>query len=247
MEFMNIFQWPRQILQYTIDTWKTSGGPSGQDLYQDCNDVIRGFERAFALENGWAVHDKEMTFHLQEAALGLKQWKDSIRWCATLDHHCFSEEDNESLVQLVLVSLEKENFGLSETISQHMRNVAKALNSIEQLYIQRGRSANRSGDRIKAKPIPPSNTLQAMKAQESSSKPKDKQAPAFLRSPSDPMPSSQCDRAETPQEVAITQDLAPASNPQVEAKSERVAVLQETSGLHILFEPTTASSDLGIE
>jgi hypothetical protein len=119
MEFMNIFQWPRQILQYTIDTWKTSGGPSGQDLYQDCNDVIRGFERAFALENGWAVHDKEMTFHLQEAALGLK--------------------------------LEKENFGLSETISQHMRNVAKALNSIEQLYIQRGRSANRSGDRIKAK------------------------------------------------------------------------------------------------
>ncbi|CAN9375906.1 unnamed protein product [Alternaria alternata] len=230
MEFMNIFQWPRQILQYTIDTWKTSGGPSGQDLYQDCNDVIRGFERAFALENGWAVHDKEMTFHLQEAALGLKQWKDSIRWCATLDHHCFSEEDNESLVQLVLVSLEKENFGLSETISQHMRNVAKALNSIEQLYIQRWRSANRSGD-----------------PQESSSKPKDKQAPAFLRSPSDPMPSSQCDRAETPQEVAITQDLAPASNPQVEAKSERVAVLQETSGLHILFEPTTASSDLGIE
>jgi hypothetical protein len=100
---------------------------------------------------------------------------------------------------------------------------------------------------IAFRPIPPSNTLQAMKAQESSSKPKDKQAPAFLRSPSDPMPSSQCDRAETPQEVAITQDLAPASNPQVEAKSERVAVLQETSGLHILFEPTTASSDLGIE
>ncbi|RYO62403.1 hypothetical protein AA0116_g5159 [Alternaria tenuissima] len=147
MAFTGIFQRPRRILQNTIDKRKTSG----QDLYHAYNDVIRGFERAFALESGWAVHDREMAFHLQEAALGLKQWKDSIRRCATPDHHCFSEEDNESLIQLVLVSLKKENFGLSETISQHMRDVAKALDSIEQLYIQHGRSANRSGDRIKAK------------------------------------------------------------------------------------------------
>jgi hypothetical protein len=92
-------------------------------------------------------------------------------------------------------------------------------------------------------PITPSSTLQAMEAYQSSSK----QAPAFLRFISDPMPSPQDDRAETSQEVAITQDLVPSLNPQVEAKFERVAVPQETSGLHILFEPTTASSDLAIE
>lgn len=51
----------------------------------------------------------------------------------------------------VLVSLKEENFGLSETISQHMSDVAKALGSIEQLYIQGGRNANRSENRIKAK------------------------------------------------------------------------------------------------
>jgi hypothetical protein len=135
MEFMNVFQWPWQILQYTIDKWRTSGGPSGQDLYQDCYDVIRGFKRAFALENGWAVHDKELVFYLQEAALGLKQWKDSIRWCATPDHDCFSEEENEKLVQLVLTSLKEENLGLFETIGQHISDVANLLVLIEQLYI----------------------------------------------------------------------------------------------------------------
>lgn len=107
MEFMNIFQWPWQILQNTVDKWTTSGGPSGQDLYKDCNDVIRGFERAFALENSWGIHDKELVFYLQEAALDLKQWKDSIRWCATPDHKCFSESDNEKVVQMVLASLKK--------------------------------------------------------------------------------------------------------------------------------------------
>jgi hypothetical protein len=151
MAFMNIFQWPRQILQSTIGKNKTSEGLSGQDLYQDCNDVIRGFERAFSLKDGWAVHDKELVFHLQEAALGLKQWKDSIRWCATLDHDCFSEEKNERLVQLVLTSLKEENLGLFETIGQHISDVAKPLVFIEQLYIQDGRSANRSGDYTKAK------------------------------------------------------------------------------------------------
>ncbi|CAN9333495.1 unnamed protein product [Alternaria alternata] len=136
MESMNIFQWPWQILQYTINRWRISGGPSGQDLYQDCNDVIRDFERAFALENGWAAHDKELVFYLQEAALGLKQWKDSIRWCATPDHDCFSDEENEKLVQLVLTSLKEENLGLLETIGQHISEVAKLLVFIEQLYIR---------------------------------------------------------------------------------------------------------------
>lgn len=86
-----------------------------------------------------------------------------------------------------------------------------------------------------------------MEAWKRSSKPSDQQAPAFLRSSSDSMPSPQDDPAETSQEVAITQGLVPSSNPQVEAKFERVAVPQGTSGLHILFEPTTASSDLAIE
>jgi hypothetical protein len=86
-----------------------------------------------------------------------------------------------------------------------------------------------------------------MEAQKSSSKLKDKQAPAFLRSPSNSMPSFLNVRAKTSQEVAITQDPVPSSSPQVEAKFERVAVPEETSSLHILFEPTTESSDLAIE
>jgi hypothetical protein len=108
-------------------------------------------------------------------------------------------------------------------------------------------------------PIAPPNTLQAMKAQKRSGETTDQQGPAFMRL-SDPMPSHQNVRAETSQEVAITQDVVPSSSPQVEAKFERVAVSEETSGLdisfepptassglHILFEPTTASSDLAIE
>jgi hypothetical protein len=97
--------------------------------------VIRNFERAFTLPDGWGAQDKEVMFRLQEAALGLKQWKNSIRWCATPDHECFSEADNEKLVQLVLASLRKENSGLFETIGQHISDVAKLLVFIEQLYI----------------------------------------------------------------------------------------------------------------
>ncbi|KAF7671326.1 hypothetical protein GT037_010651 [Alternaria burnsii] len=281
MEYLNIFQWPWQILQYTIDKWRISGGPSGQDLYQDCNDVIRDFERAFALENGWAVHDKELVFYLQEAALGLKQWKDSIRWCATPDHDCFSEEENEKLVQLVLTSLKEENLGLFETIGQHISDVAKLLVFIEQLYIHgHDEEASReTKDRYFKRldtaleclamqlvplstyaelvfqpshtvgfiPIASPNTLQAIEEQKRSIKTMDQQGPAFMRLSSDPMPSPQDVRAEPSQGVAITQDLAPPSNPQVEANSERVAVPQETSGLHILFEPTNTSSDLAID
>ncbi|RYO62404.1 hypothetical protein AA0116_g5158 [Alternaria tenuissima] len=61
------------------------------------------------------------------------------------------------------------------------------------------------------------------------------------------MPSSQNVRAETSQEVAVTQDLVLSSSLQDEAKFERVAAPKETRGLHILFEPTTASSDLAID
>jgi hypothetical protein len=150
MEFMNVFEWPWQILQYTIDKWRIFGGPSGQDLYEGCNDVIRDFERAFALENGWAVHDKEVVFRLQEAALGLKQWKNSVRWCATPDHKCFSEANNEKLVHVVLASLKKENPGLSETIGQHMGEVAKLLDFIKQLYIDEG-NVSRSRDEKEAR------------------------------------------------------------------------------------------------
>jgi hypothetical protein len=135
MAFAKIFRWPRRNLQHKIDKSEASKGPSGQDLHQCCNDIIRDFERAFTLPNGWATRDKEAVFRLQEAALGLKQWKNSIRWCATPDHKCFSESDNEKVVQMVLASLKKQNFGLSENIGQHMSDVEKLLHFIEQLYI----------------------------------------------------------------------------------------------------------------
>jgi hypothetical protein len=151
MAFAKIFRWPRRTSQHTFGKGEPPGGSPGQDLYQCCNGVIRDFERAFTLPKGWAVHEKELVFYLQEAALGLKQWKDSIRWCATPDHYYYSELGNEKLVQLVLTSLKEENLGLFETISQHMRDVAKALDSIEQLYIQGGGSANRSTDHTRAK------------------------------------------------------------------------------------------------
>ncbi|CAN9342275.1 unnamed protein product [Alternaria sp. RS040] len=111
---------------------------------------IKDFERAFTLENGWAVHDEEVVLRLQEAALGLKQWKNSIRWCATPDHKCSSEANNEKLVQLVLASLKKENSGLSETIGQHMSQVAKLLDFIKQLHIDE-RNVSRSRDEEEAR------------------------------------------------------------------------------------------------
>jgi hypothetical protein len=135
MAFAQIFRWPRRNLQHKIDKSEASKGPSGQDLYQYCNNVIRNFERAFTLPDGWGAQDKEVIFRLQEAALGLKQWKNSIRWCATPDHECFSEADNEKLVQLVFTSLKEENLGLFETIAQHISDIARLLVFIERLYI----------------------------------------------------------------------------------------------------------------
>lgn len=61
------------------------------------------------------------------------------------------------------------------------------------------------------------------------------------------MPSPQSVRAETSQEVLITQNVVPSSSLQAEVKFEPVAIPEEMRGLHILFEPTTASSDLAIE
>lgn len=84
-----------------------------------------------------------------------------------------------------------------------------------------------------------------MEARKRSSKPKDQQAPAFLMSSSDPMPSPQSVRAETSQEVTITQDLV--LSPEDEAEIERFAVPDDTKGLHVLVEPTETSSDLAIE
>lgn len=135
MAFAKISSWPPRAILHTTSKRETPGGSSGQDLCQRCNNVIRNFERAFTLPDGWGAQDKEVMFRLQEAALGLKQWKNSIRWCATPDHECFSEADNEKLVQLVLASLRKENSGLFETIGQHISDVAKLLVFIEQLYI----------------------------------------------------------------------------------------------------------------
>jgi hypothetical protein len=120
MAFAKISSWPRRAILHTTSKRETPGGSSGQDLCQRCNNVIRNFERAFTLPDGWGAQDKEVMFRLQEAALGLKQWKNSIRWCATPDHECFSEADNEKLVQLVLASLRKENSGLFETISANI-------------------------------------------------------------------------------------------------------------------------------
>jgi hypothetical protein len=61
------------------------------------------------------------------------------------------------------------------------------------------------------------------------------------------MPSPQSVRAETSQEVSITQNVVPSSSLQAEVKFEPVADSNKTRGLHILFEPTTASFDLAIE
>jgi hypothetical protein len=60
------------------------------------------------------------------------------------------------------------------------------------------------------------------------------------------MPSPQNVRAETLQEVAITQDLAPSLTPLFEDEIERSADLAMLD-LRILSDPTKASSDLAIK